>query len=52
MSTRPVYPCPQRPQRLTLYFSEQGTYSVRADVYDKNQKQVTCLEADNVEFKI
>ncbi|RJE27064.1 phosphatidylglycerol phosphatidylinositol transfer protein [Aspergillus sclerotialis] len=28
-----------------------GKYSVRADVYDKNEKQVTCLEAENIEFK-
>lgn len=30
----------------------QGKYSVLADVYDKNQKQVTCLKANNIQFYI
>lgn len=28
----------------------QGKYSVLADVYDKDQKQVTCLKADDIQF--
>ena len=31
--------------------STQGKYTVHADVYDADEKQVTCLEADNIEFK-
>lgn len=31
---------------------EQGKYSVLADVYTKDQRQVTCLKADNIEFKM
>jgi len=27
-----------------------GKYSVLADVYDKNQKQVTCLQANDIQF--
>lgn len=27
-----------------------GKYSVLADVYDKDQKQVTCLKADDIQF--
>lgn len=29
----------------------QGKYSVLADVYTKDQKKVTCLKADGIEFK-
>ncbi|GLI82129.1 phosphatidylglycerol/phosphatidylinositol transfer protein [Penicillium ochrochloron] len=29
-----------------------GRYSVLADVYTKDEKKVTCLKADNIEFKI
>ncbi|KAJ5805131.1 hypothetical protein N7474_011018 [Penicillium riverlandense] len=29
-----------------------GKYSVLADVYTKDQRQVTCLKADNLEFKM
>ncbi|OJJ82352.1 ML domain-containing protein [Aspergillus glaucus CBS 516.65] len=28
-----------------------GKYSVHADVYNNDEKQVTCLEAQNIEFK-
>ncbi|KAF4247184.1 hypothetical protein CNMCM8980_007729 [Aspergillus fumigatiaffinis] len=29
-----------------------GKYSVHADVYTKDDKQITCLNAHNIEFKI
>ncbi|KAJ5081769.1 hypothetical protein NUU61_010033 [Penicillium alfredii] len=29
-----------------------GKYSVLADVYTKDQRQVTCLRADNIEFHL
>ena len=35
-------------QKLT--FTLQGKYSVLADVYTKDQRQVTCLKSDNIQF--
>lgn len=30
----------------------QGSYSVLADVYTKDNKKITCLKADNIKFNI
>lgn len=38
------------PEMLTT--SSQGRYSVLADVYTEDKRKVTCLKADNIEFKI
>lgn len=32
--------------------SLQGKYSVLADVYNKDQEQVTCLKADDIVFHL
>lgn len=35
---------------LKLTNTQQGSYSVLADVYTKDQKKVTCLKAENIQF--
>ncbi|OJJ76427.1 hypothetical protein ASPBRDRAFT_408894 [Aspergillus brasiliensis CBS 101740] len=34
-----------------VIINQQGRYTVHADVYTKDDKHVTCLEAHNIEFK-
>lgn len=29
---------------------QKGKYTVHADVYDKNDKRITCLDAKNIQF--
>lgn len=34
-----------------VMINQQGKYTVHADVYTKDDKHVTCLQARNIEFK-